>query len=257
MTALRYVEDLFSALGVPAPLDFARGERCVRAARRMPLTHGLKCGAQRTAFLAANEAALLSRKQRNVAPSPAQRFAGTTDAVCFWVGPLRIPEREAALVFSADIELHGTTATPWDSGGLRGHAAQHMDETQRKRLIQLRSMPSPDYRSQALAASIFIRHGTPDRYLRADIICDVDPDKVSNPRDPSTFTYEARVLRRVRVRTKSLLYVAARRDAVDPGLHELRTWCREEHVDFALVGDRDPHRTVVDAILGYFMSIGL
>ncbi len=254
MTILSYISDMFRELDAPAPLDFPRAERCMRAARRMPLSHGVKLHA---AFLVSNEAELLSRMQRGEAPTRAQAFAGTGDVVCFWVGPLRIPDRAAALVFDAGIELPGTTATPWDSGGLDRRTAQHLKDAERKALVQRRAMLAPDYRATALAATIFLRHDTPDRYLRAEVVRDVDPDRVYTAGDASSYTYESRIPRRVRVKTQSLRYAAARRDAMDAGLHELRTWCLEQYKPFELIDDHGPHRTVIGAVLSYFMGLGL
>jgi hypothetical protein len=257
MPALRYVQDLFAALDGAPELDFARAARCVRAARRMQLTHGLMCGDEQTAFLAERDPELKSPRQRGKEPSAARRFAGTGDMVCFWVGPLRIPDRDAALVFAADIELPGTSATPWDSGGLRSRVAQHLRERERQELHRRRTMPAPDYRERALAATIFLRHGTPERYLRAEIICDVDPDGVLTAGDLSSFTYEARVPGRVRVKTRSLVYAVARRDAMNAALHELRSWCREWSVPFDLVDGYSRHRTVIDATMDHFVRLGL
>ncbi len=254
MPALQYIQDLFDAFGSSPPCDLPGAERCVKAARRMPLTHGLKCGGGRTEFLARGDAELLSRTQRRAEPSPAQQFAGTGDAVCFWVGPLRIPDREAALVFCADVEAEvpGATATPWDSGGLYRRSALHLAEKERAELVRRRTMPAPGYRGTALAATIFLRHRTPDRYLSADVACAVDPDRVCESADLSSVTFEARIPQRVRVKTRNLKYAVARRDAVDSGLHELRSWCEEWHVAFDLVDARTRHRTVIDAVLGHF-----
>jgi hypothetical protein len=248
-----YIGDLFTAAG-PPPLDFEAAARCIKAARRMPLSHALR--ASHTAFLTGASAEILSRIQRGEAPSPAQRFAGTGDMVCLWVGPMRIPDREAALVFAADIERPGATATPWDSGGLHRRRALHLDEAGRQALVARRTMPAPGYREGALAAAIFLRHGTPERYIRAEIAQAVDPDRVYTAGELSSFTFECRIQERVPVKTTSLLYAAARRDALNAGLNALRAWCGERDVPFEVVDDHGRHSAVIDAVLSYFMELG-
>jgi hypothetical protein len=244
MSVERYIEELFAALGSPLPWDFDAASQCLRAAAWMPLSHGLK---DNVGFLGAPEPELLSPKRMGTRATDARTFAGTVDAVCFWIGPLRIPDRNAALVFRAEAEKAGT-ATPWDSGGLLARCAQHLGEAERKSLIERRTMSAPGYR-RALAAAIFVRHGNPQRYVQGALLRATDPDRICQGTDLSSFTYEAQIPGRLRIFTDDLMYGAAHGSvAMNRHMNRVRSFCD----DFDVIDDFSEHRTVVDAVRNYY-----
>jgi hypothetical protein len=251
-----YIHDLFTATRERAatePLDLPRGQRCLDSARRLPLSHGLRGGGKATSFLGDGTPELRSPRQQGTRPSAARAFAGTEDEVCFWVGPLRIPDRPLAIVLSADVETSSSTATPWDSGGIHRRRGLHLVEPERQRLVrESRRLPAPRYRD-ALAAAIFVRHGEPDRYADGELLCSVDPDLVCAKGDPSSFTFEARIPGRVRLLTRSLLFVAASRDQASfPGVHRLRSWCLSAGVEFEIASQHAASTSVMAAVAQYF-----
>lgn len=212
----------------------------------MCLVHGLKD----VHLFDSSHPRLLSPRRLRRGPSHARRFAGTDDAVFFYVGPLVLKtERLAALVFRPGIEGGGAAAVPWDSGGLHRRFAQERSEDERKALLSKRTMPAPDYR-RALAATVLMRFGGPESYLRSQILRREDPDGVYDGTPPS-FTYEARFPGGVDVLTPELAFVAARREVMTHGLMTLRGWCLARNIPFEIIEQRSPARTVIDAVLEF------
>jgi hypothetical protein len=241
----RYIATLRENLLVPTLS--ATEESCTRASRSMGLVHTL----QDFELLRKDPPELCSPRALGREPSRARKFAGTEDAVCFYVGPPMLEsERPGALVFHAEVEEEGGAATPWDSGGLNARRAQHLDADQRKALLRARTMPAPDYR-RALAVTLLLRFGgEPARYLRSEAPDGVDPDGVYDG-DPASFTYETRLPGRLAIQTPELSLVVMRRDYMDEGAHRLRSWCFKRKVPFEVIDESSQHRTVRDAVLDF------
>jgi hypothetical protein len=249
----RYIEDMFASCPEPVPCDFALGSQCVDASTRMPLCHALAGGKRVTRFLMDSDAALKSRRAQGRPASPAREFVGTEDYVFFWLGPLRF-DRQAGLVFAPQIETASVLASPWDTGGLHRHVAQERTDAERLALLRNRTFGAPGHRT-ALATAILLRHDTPTAYIGGNIVRNVDPDRICDQADPSTFTFEARFASSVRVKADGLRFAAARRDAMDAGLNSLRSWCLREGVPFEVVGPSDRHQTVQSAIEAYVLKV--
>jgi hypothetical protein len=200
---------------------------------------------------------LLSPVELRRRPSNARRFAGTEDDVFFYVGPpMRVPEggdeRPGVIIFRADIETSDMLATPWDSGGIHRRRAQQLSDVQRKALLDSRTMPAPDYR-RALAATLLLRFdGSPESYLRGHIAQPTDPDGVYDG-EPSSFTYETRVRRRIGIQIPELALVAVRREFlyINEGVPRLRGWCMERKVPFEVVDEQAEGRCVRDVVLDF------
>jgi len=246
MSVDRYIEALKAAVGPLGGTDESLVSTCHRAAQGMYLVHGLRD----VHLFESPQPRLLSPLRLRRSPSEARRFAGTDDAVFFYVGPLVLrTERLAALVFRPGVEVDGAVAAPWDSGGLYRRFAQERSPDERRALLSLRTMPAPDYR-RALAATVLLRFGGPEPYLRSQPLRPADPDGVYDGTPPS-FTYEARFPGGVDVLTRELAFVAARREVMTHGLMTLRGWCLERDIPFEVIEQRSPARTVVDAVLEY------
>jgi hypothetical protein len=159
-------------------------------------------------------------------------------------------ERPGALVFRAGVEEESGRATPWDSGGLYARRCKHLSAEQRKALIDLRTMPAPDYR-RALGVTLLVRFaGDPARYLRSEAPQCVDPDGVYDG-DPASFTYEARLPARLAVQIPELALVVVRREYMDEGVNKLRAWCQKRRVPFEVIDEDSQSRTVQQAVLDF------
>jgi len=222
---------------------------CARAANAMGLVHTLKD----FELLRADPPELRSPQALGKKPTKVRQFAGTEDAVFFYVGPPMLEfERYGALVFHAEVEEEeGGVATPWDSGGLYTRRAQHLDVAARRALLLMRTMSAPDYR-RALSATLLMRFGgKPVRYLRSEPPQEgSDPDGVYDG-DPASFTYEARLSGRLAIQRPELALVVARREYMDEGVHKLRAWCLTRKVRFEQIDESSPYRNVRDAVLDY------
>ena len=243
----QYIATLRATL--PGPATPAK-EDCAQAAQAMGLVHTL----QDFELLREDNPELRSPRLLGRKISKARQFAGTEDAVCFYVGPPMLEsERPGALIFRADVEEaegEGGVATPWDSGGLNARRAQHLDAAQRKALLLTRTMPAPDYR-RALAITLLLRFGgEPARYLRGELPQGVDPDGVYDG-DPASFTYETRLPGRLAIQSPELALVVVKRDYIDEGIHKLRAWCLKRKVPFEVIDESSQYGHVRDAVLDF------
>jgi len=228
---------------------------CESAAKNMGLVHSLKD----LKPFDADVPVLLSPERLGLKVPKARLFAGTQNDVFFFVGPPMKnaqPERQAFLLFSANIESTEMVATPWDSGGLHRRRAQHLTETDRQSLLQNRTMSAPDYR-RALATTLLLRfNGVANNYLDCCIIDSRDPDGVYEEGEPSSFTYEVRVPGELALQVKELALVAIRREyAMHEGVRRFRRWCIENSVEFVVVDEQTSKGCARDVVVDFAKSL--